>query len=367
MSRQRQDQILTALLRQDGWATAASLADLVGVTPRSIRSYVSALNARVAGDAVESGSAGYRAGPAARDALRARAGGDSAPRDRLHALVRSILDDPAGVDVYATADRLHVSEATLEADLARVRALLDGTDLVLERDREIVRLRGTEEQQRRLISRLAHDEMDAASFHPETFRRALAGNGVAAHAVGPFKTALVRELGTLGYFVNELAISDVLLHIAIAADRVAAGYAIAAEPGEPHEEIPRVGEVVARLAAEHFEVELGEGDSRHLASLVLTRVVAPGEETTREVARSGVEARVEEAVRAELTRANAEYDVDLVDDDFVLRLALHVQNLLRRSQGQAYARNPLTRSLKTSYPMIFEVAVSSAAGRPPRS
>src|SRR5690606_12418252 len=37
MSRQRQDQLLQALLRQDDWATAASLADVLGVTPRSIR------------------------------------------------------------------------------------------------------------------------------------------------------------------------------------------------------------------------------------------------------------------------------------------------------------------------------------------
>lgn len=362
MSRQRQDQILTALLRRDSWVTAASLADLVGVTPRSIRSYVAALNARVGGDAVESGPAGYRAGPGARDALRARSGGESTPRDRLHALVRLLLDEADGIDVYATAERLHVSEATLEADLVRVRTLLDGTDLVLEREREIVRMRGSEEEQRRLISRLAHDEMDAASFHPETFRRALGATGVSAEAVGPFKSALVRELGALGYFVNELAIADVLLHITIAADRVAAGYAIPGDAAGPRDEIARVGEVVARLAQEGFGVELGDGDSRHLASLVLTRVVAPGEETTRQVARSGVEERVEQAVRAELARAAAEYDVDLVEDSFVLRLALHVQNLLRRARGQGFARNPLTRSLKTSYPMIFEVAVSIASG-----
>lgn len=362
MSRQRQDQILTALLRRDSWMTAASLADLVGVTPRSIRSYVSALNARVGGDAVESGPAGYRAGASARDALRARSGSESTPRDRLHAIVRMLLDRADGLDVYATADGLHVSEATLEADLVRVRGLLEGTDLVLERERERVRLRGSEEDQRRLISRLAHDEMDAASFHPETFRRALGATGVSTDAVGPFKQALVRELGALGYFVNELAIADVLLHITIAADRVAAGYAIPGEAAGPRDEIARVGEVVARLAQEAFGVELGVGDRRHLASLVLTRVVAPGEETTREVARSGVEERVEEAVRAELARASAEYDVDLVEDSFVLRLALHVQNLLRRAEGQALARNPLTRSLKTSYPMIFEVAVSIASG-----
>ncbi|MBT2475623.1 HTH domain-containing protein, partial [Microbacterium sp. ISL-103] len=49
MSRQRQDQLLSTLLRQGDWATAASLADQLGVTPRSIRSYVAALNARTRG------------------------------------------------------------------------------------------------------------------------------------------------------------------------------------------------------------------------------------------------------------------------------------------------------------------------------
>ncbi len=363
MSRQRQDQLLAVLLRQEGWATAGSLADLLGVTPRSIRSYVAALNARSPGaDVIESSPAGYRAGPGARGALRRRQAGESAPRDRLHTLVRRLLDVPAGIDVFDTADELHVSEATLEADLVRVRGLLDGTELVLERDRENVRLRGDEAAQRRLLSRLAHDEMDDASFHPETFRRALSGSAVAASAVGPFKSALVRELGELGYYVNELAIADVLLHIAIAAERVAAGHALDSSPTGAREEIPRVGAVIARLASEHFSVVLGEGDSGHLASLVLTRIVAPGEDATREVARSGVDPAVEAAVRAEISRAAEDFQVDLVDETFVLRLALHVQNLLRRAEESALTRNPLTRSLKTTYPMIFEVAVSIASG-----
>lgn len=363
MSRLRQDQLLSTLLRQEGWATAATLADQLGVTPRSIRSYVAALNARVDGaDAVESGPAGYRAGAGARGALRARQAGEATPRDRLHAVIRMLLEAPQGIDLFATADDLHVSEATLEADLVRVRGLLDGTELSLDRDRTRIRLRGNETAQRRLLSRLAHDEMDDASFHPETFRRALSGGAVAPQAVAPFKSALVRELGEMGYYVNELAIADVLLHIAIAAERVAAGHALEAPQTGARAEIPRVGDVIARLAEENFGVRLGEGDSGHLASLVLTRIVAPGEDATREVARSGVEPRVEAAVRAEIARASDEYGVDLNDETFVLRLALHVQNLLRRAEESALTRNPLTRSLKSSYPMIFEVAVSIASG-----
>ena len=361
MSRQRQDQLLALLLRQDSWATAASLADQLGVTPRSIRSYVAALNARVpTADAVESGPAGYRAGTAAGDALGT---GDAAgtPRARLHRLVRTLVDRADGIDVYDTALALHISETTLESDLARVRALLDGADVQLERDRDRVRLRGDEQSLRRLLSRLAQDEMEAGPLRPDALQRALAPETVPADAVGPFKSALVAELGRLGYYVNELAISDVLLHITIAAERVAAGRPLDARVIAPDEAADVVGAAIANLAEQHFGVALGEGDREHLANLVLTRVVAPGDHA-RPSASPLIDAEVASAVRTEIEQAARDYQVDLVDESFLLRLTLHVQNLLRRSQQQAWTRNPLTRSLKSSYPMIFEVAVSIASG-----
>lgn len=361
MSRQRQDRLLAVLLRQDSWATAASLADQLGVTPRSIRSYVAALNARTPGaDAVESGPAGYRAGPGAADAA-GRPDDLGTPRARLHRLARTLIDEADGIDVYDTALALHVSETTLENDLARVRALLDGGGVQLERDRDVVRLRGDEQSLRRLLSRLAQDEMDAGPLRADALQRALAPEAVPARAVGPFKADLVRELGELGYYVNELAISDVLLHITIAAERVAVGRALEHRADADDDAVAAVGETIVRLAAEHFGVALGDGDREHLANLVLTRVVTPGEPGRRR-APSRVDPEVVHAVRAEIEQAAHDYQVDLVDDAFIERLALHVQNLLLRSREQAWTRNPLTQSLKSSYPMIFDVAVSIASG-----
>ncbi|MGF2950489.1 BglG family transcription antiterminator [Microbacterium alcoholitolerans] len=361
MSRQRQDQLLALLLRQDSWSTAANLADQLGVTPRSIRTYVAALNARVAGgDAVESGSAGYRAGAHAHDAVGT---GEHAhtPRARLHRILRALVDDSDGIDVYDTALALQVSETTLENDLVRVRALLDGTAVRLERERDVVRLSGDEQSLRRLLSRLAQDEMDAGPLRADALQRALAPEAVPARAVGPFKSALVGELGALGYYVNELAISDVLLHITIAAERVAGGRALEGRSSTDDDAVAGVGSAIARLAEQHFGVTLGDGDREHLANLVLTRVVTPGD-GARERAPRSTDPQVVRAVRAEIEQAAHDYQVDLVDDAFALRLALHVQNLLHRSREQAWTRNPLTRSLKSSYPMIFEVAVSIASG-----
>lgn len=356
--------MLGLLVRDGEWVTASALADALGVTPRSIRSYVTAINARVApGVAVESGPQGYRAGPDAAAALRA-AGEAGTPRDRLHTLVRSLLDSADGIDVFETADRLHVSPATLDADLARVRGLLGGTELTLERSASRARLRGTEAAQRRLLSRLAHDEMDAGSFDLAALRRTLGEGSVGAQAFGPFKTDLVARLGELGWFVNEFGIGDVVMHIAIAADRVSRDRPLEGSDVDARPEQADVAAMIGELAERHLGVRLGSGDLQHLATLVLTRVVAPGGAPgdTHEHTRAQLEREVEQAVRDIVQRAAAEFLVDIVHEDFILRLALHVQNLRLRAREQAWSRNPLTRSLKSTYPMIFEVAVFIANG-----
>jgi lichenan operon transcriptional antiterminator len=364
VTRARQDRLLALLVRDGDWATAATLADALGVTPRSIRSYVTALNARVpSGTVVESGPLGYRAGTDAATALRSNGTTDAGtPRDRLHTLVRALLDSPDGIDVFETADRLHVSSATLDADLARVRGLLGGTELTLERSASRARLRGTEMAQRRLLSRLAHDEMDAGSFDLEALRRTLGDASVGARAFGPFKTDLVAELGGLGYFVNEYGIADVVMHIAIAADRVAQDRGLDGDVADASPSNAEVAAILARLSATHLGVQLGAGDLQHLASLVLTRVVAPGATAPKMHVRERLDPDVEQAVRDVVGDAASEFLVDIVHEDFILRLALHVQNLRLRAREQAWSRNPLTRSLKASYPMIFELAVYIANG-----
>ncbi|QGU26282.1 BglG family transcription antiterminator [Microbacterium oryzae] len=359
MSRQRQDRLVAILLRDGGWMTAAALADRLGVTPRSIRSYVTAVNGRVPGHpVVASGPAGYRVHPTGAALLReGEQPPASAPRERLRRLIHALIDADGGIDLYGTAEELHVSEATVESDLARVRALVRGGELALERHGARVVLVGTELARRRLLSSLAHDEMADGAFDLEALRRIAGTSAVPAEAFGRFKAALAAELGDLGYFVNEFAVADVTLHVSIAVDRARQGRSLDTVHGEPPAEQQRLAEVVGRLAERELDAALGAGDRLHLASLLLTRVVVPD---SREAGTSGVDAAVEEAVRAAVAHVSRAYLVDLGREEFVERLALHVQNLAHRARERAWSRNPLTRSLKATYPLIFEVAVSIA-------
>ena len=100
--------MLAILVRSADWVTAGYLADQLGVTPRSVRSYVTAINGQEP-DAIESGPLGYRATPrAATIALDVMEQHRGTPRERIHTLIRWLMESTEGVDVFEAALALHV-------------------------------------------------------------------------------------------------------------------------------------------------------------------------------------------------------------------------------------------------------------------
>ncbi|RII94992.1 PRD domain-containing protein [Clavibacter michiganensis] len=382
MLSENQERLLDYLSTADRWVEAGELADRLGVTTRSVRNYVTAVRER-SSVAIASSPDGYRidAGSYARH-LGARPSGDpqGTPRDRLHALVRRLGDAPDGLDVYALAGELHVSDSTVEADLRKVRALVEDAGLALRRTGSTVVLEGSERDFRRLLSRMFRDE-SAQGFLPlETVQREFASDSLRA-----FKTDLIRELTAGGFFVNEYGVDNVLLHVAIAVDRLAraprrtdheadpdAGDALDADDpaaDDASAAVPSVDptalairDVLARLLAAHFDVPVPAGDVAYLALLVRTRVVTPGnEQSLATVMREHVVESDLDVVRAIVRRVKQEYLVDLEDEDFTVRFSLHLGNLVARAADRSFSRNPLARSIKTSYPMTYEIAVFIAS------
>jgi lichenan operon transcriptional antiterminator len=381
----RWQRLLDELARADGWTTAAELASRLGVTTRTVRTWVAAANAadgaagasagsavRATAAATAGGTAGATAGPMAgapvirsgpdgyrldRAALAARTATTALdepaadrPDGRQALLIRRLLDADGGVDVYETAAELHVSDSTLDADLARVRARLDGTGLGLERRDFTVRLVGPEGARRRLLGELFREESARGRGVAEALRRRFP-------ALPGFREALIAGLDEAGYAPNEYALDDVLLHLAIAVDRVTGDRALEVgdEPATPPEDDP-VGELLDRVVRDRLGVQLPAADLAHLARLTRTRAATRRVDAEARPAspRAGL-------VRGIVRRAASEYLVDLTDDEFIDRLALHVDNLAERSADRSFSRNPLTAQIKAAYPLIYELAVFVAS------
>jgi len=355
----KQTRMLEYLSQTPVWVTAGELADHLGVTPRTVRSYVTNVKAAAHPlDVIESGTAGYRLDLEAYAVFRSsrKAVEPDTRQNRLYALVRRLTESDNGLDVYGLAAELFVSDSTIEADLTRVRSLLPETGLTLGRRGSVVTLVGSETDRRRLLSRMFREETDRGMLDLETIQREFASTSLSA-----FKTDLIAMLDAQGYFVNEYGTNDVLLHVAIAVDRVTKR--AAPLPTEPQATPPdEMTGALAVLIKRHFDVELAIGDLDYIGLLLTTRVITPGhDQPATKLIENFVRPEDLDTVRQIVTRASEEFLVDLTEETFIVRLTLHVRNLINRAQDRSFAHNPMTRSIKTSYPMIYELAVYIAS------
>lgn len=332
--------LVAQLSRADDWITAGVLAERLGVTTRTVRSRVTSLRAAAAPlEVVVSGPEGYRINRDALAAFRARPRDEAGTRrGRLTYLVSELTKPGARLDLHEAADTLHVSESTIEADLARVRTLARESGLALDRHGSTVRLTGSDAAHRQLISRLFRDEHASGALDLAEVESAFPVGDLRG-----FKTDVIALLDAEGYAVNELALDGVLVHAAIAVERSG----IRLDDAPTGTELPaRLG----RLTQQHFGVTLPPAELDALARLLLLRM-GGGASDPDSVA----------VLRRIVQRAQDEFLIDLDDEDFIARLGLHVANLVVRARAGDPVRNPMTRSIKTSYPLTYELAVFLAA------
>ncbi|MCD2441671.1 PTS sugar transporter subunit IIA [Agromyces sp. SYSU K20354] len=344
------ERLVEILAEYGGWTTAAALAERLDVTPRTIRSYVTRANADGA-TLIVSGPHGYRLDRAAWAARGASRAPDTTPAARAAALIRSLVDADEGLDVYEVAHRLYVSEATVEADLRRIRARLEGTGLTLTRRGPVVTMAGPESARRRLLGALFREESARGADAFDRLRREFP-------ELPQFRASLVARLAEAGYAPNEYGLGDVLAHIAIALDRAAHDHPIDdATASAATSDSSRLEDLLDSLIREHFGRAIGDAELGHLARLLgtraATRLATPGRRTP-------LSTRAD-LVQAIVSRAADEYLIELDDDDFIERLALHVDNLVARASEERYSRNPLTATIKSAYPLTYDLAVYIAS------
>ncbi|MBH0008479.1 transcription antiterminator [Salinibacterium sp. SWN1162] len=354
--------LIEHLAQSEAWVTAAELADKLGVTTRSVRSYVTAVKSSALPlEVIESSTSGYRLnrenyaeflkGASNRESER--------PRDRHYHLIRRLGDAPEGSDIHALAASFFVSESTIEADLRKVKAVVEESGLTLSRRGPLVILAGTEPSLRRLLSAMFRHEESQGFLELESIQREFESSDLRS-----FKTELLALLDSHGYFVNEYGINHVLLHVAIAADRSGPSEAAlatpsAAEPEDASTNSAAFSSDLATLITTHFGANLRQEDVMEIELLLTTRVITRATSPS-----SPADVDLEELitrVRRTVQHVGEEYLIDLDDDDFIMRLSLHVRNLIARAHDLSYSRNPMTRSIKTTYPMIYELAVFIAA------
>ena len=351
----RQEQLLHTLQRSTAPMSGPELSVALGVSTRSVRNYVQDLNRSAGATLIQTSHRGYvideRIARRWREA-RAQRHRAETPMERLYYIVRRLVTNPAGQDVYDLAEMLSVSDSTIEADLSKVRGMLKEYDLMLRRQQSTVQITGGERDQRRLVRQLLLESARGVSA---------AGLSAAVqelHAYDPTQiTRIIREtLAEHALDVQEYALNDLALHVGIAITRISTGYV--RETEEPVDADSSIVSAVTALSERiegQFGIEVPSAERYEFIRLVLTRTGGAAE------GRAAVGDSYLILVRRVLAELSERYLLDVDDPVFVVNLSLHVRNMVARARDGSRARNPLGASFKQSHPLVLELAVFVAS------
>ena len=341
--------------------TSGELAIALDVTDRSIRNYVKRINNGSEGELIERTGKGYRLTRPEPVVVTAKPEGPARSPARVHTVLQTILAAPAPLSVYDLANGLGVSESTIENDIRRLGVLAADHGVEILRAGDRVTIHGSEACQRRLMRRAVLDAENSATILTTDQLEA----AYASYDIRDIKRHVTQALTANGLSCNDYTLNPLILDLLIATDRITDEHGLdprAADTITQHDpRLRRATRAVTSYLTRAYGVPFGPAETDAVALLIASKTTLLRGATDHDVVVDHVGAELVSLVRATLHRLDDTYLVDLTDDAFVTSLALHVHNMLLRARAGRPQPNPLAGVIRSSHPLVHELAVYFAS------
>lgn len=357
--------------------TQAELAELFGVTGRTIREHVRRANEMLAGAArIElARGCGYSVEVLDEDRFAAfgrRIAHDvsaapSTPRERIGYLLNDLLARNDWVTLKDLSGILYASRSVLSGDLKEVERKLDEYGLTLEkRSHYGIRVAGSE-MARRLC--LASVIMEYGIQSPDPVQTVIsqptwAGEN-AQELIAQISSSVEDASQRFEFHINTVAYQNLIVHIAIALLRIKEGCYIPMEP--THLENLRemreyaVAREIARLLDEKLGIALPDEEVAYIAIHLAGKQTVYSAADDAEGEGLVISDEVWDVVTEVLERVWETFKFDFRNDlELRMNLARHIVPLAVRLRYHMELKNPLLQDIRSRYLLAWTIAVTAA-------
>ncbi len=404
--------MLAGIVASQPGISPTAVAKAMGVTTRSVRTYVRQFNDLDAPCArleltrdgyylVIDNAAAFNAWFDRRQAECARM--LETPEGRVSYLVSDLLSRTDWVTLDTLAGILFCSSRTVSHDLRQVEAYLTSFGLTLEkRPHYGIRVNGSELERRVCLANNALNRMrsafpqgGASSSHEGRTGAWFRRGGVPALLRNDFHLDLIascvdQALEETDFHVSAAAYQNLLVHIAIALERIRSGHFVpldrASEDAIRRGEGWLAAERVAHVIERTLGVSLPEGEVAYIAIHLASKQALLPEQHLVRLAEPGVDAQISDAVSFAIESEGAPTGEPLVVSDEVwnlvasmievvrqvfhfdfrddlelhMNLARHIVPLAVRLKYGMRMKNPLRDEIRVRYPLAFSLAREAA-------
>jgi lichenan operon transcriptional antiterminator len=357
MIQQNEHRLLEYLFKNDT-CPASQCARFLAVSKRSIINYVAALNSSCPG-LIKATSQGYQLDTKKGRQVLKDLENQLIPQnsvERVRWLITKLLHARKPLSLIKLSEELCVSEATLKSDIKQVRQSFAEYGLLLKvKDRELY-FSGPERSVRKMISSFLYDESKAGFLDENMIDRLFPDIDIKK-----LSDRLGRILHENELYFNDYSFFSLLLHLAIMIDRVQNGYCSEEKPlpMQPAPAYQQVTNDIQELLQKSYGIQIIPAEIKEILSLILSRTTPYDfQNTALENLSATLGSDYIAFVKEVLAYINDFYYVNTTNQDFIIRFAIHLANLLQRSQVQNYSHNAIIPTIKKSCPLIYELSVS---------
>ncbi|MGP4078896.1 BglG family transcription antiterminator [Pseudalkalibacillus sp. R45] len=379
----RERKILDVLLRAKNEIPIKEIADQIGVSSRTIHRDLKELERILKSHGIsidKKAGSGLKLKASVNDrnsllsVIHQQEPSDYTPEERQTLILSRLLEAREPVKLFALADELGVTVATISHDLDKIEDSLESFHLSLVRRRGYgVEIQGDETHIREAIGQLIlqhTDEMNLLSILREKITKPTpsSSNTLSEQLLAIIKKEKLKiieqSVDAIRHSLqNQLVDSEyigLVIHLALAMERIQQGETISMPP-EQLEKLKSTKEfaVAERLIEQLegvFEIMIPEAETGYITTHLLGAKVRNGEDFSEEA-----DLMLAFKVKQLIELVSERIKIDFHQSDHLLNdLVSHLKPSIYRLQENKEIKNPLTDQIERDYQDLFQIVEESA-------
>ncbi|MDX5655193.1 BglG family transcription antiterminator [Clostridioides difficile] len=354
MKTSKKELFLNFIKTQHDWIDSSTLANYLNVSTRSIRKYVNEINSN--GAFILSSKKGYKVNLNTNCQTKIDSSENISPDNRLNLILKELIVNSNGINIFDLSEELFVSPATIEGDIVKANKFRGSYNLKIKQSKFLLKLVGNESAKRKLMSSIIFKEtgsdflslFDVQKIYQE-------------YNLTKLKENIIYILKKYNLFINEYAINNILLHLMITIDRIKKNNYI--DSVEVVNYIDNnvdinIAKDISNFLESEYNITLTSAELYYLVFQLTnkTTVLNYNQMDTKSLS-NYIDEHFVKLTKKIIKNVYDLYLIDLSDEEFVVKFTLHVKNLISRAKNNQVLRNQIPQKLKDSYPLIYDISV----------
>ena len=348
------EKLIKLLLNNSGPVTSRHLSQMMGISVRSVKTYISQINQEVGNNVIVGGNQGYSINAKRVSGLLKKE--DDIPQtfdERRDFIIREfLLKHSSSLEIEDICSRLCVSESTLRADVGKINRLYENYKINLRFSDDQLLIEGPERSLRKMYSLTLLDNVESSYFDYDLLQDEFSDFNIRSIP------AIVRKVfAKYNYFINEFALFNLTLHVAVIVDRLKKENYVQQEGGiEMSKEEKMIVADICEQLEEKYDVRFNNAERDEIYILFRSNANLPTTDEYEKLKEMVGNDISDEALQL-IEEIKERYYVDLSNATFTVPFALHIKNMIYRAQNGRSIFNPLSESIILSQPIIFDIAL----------